>query len=85
MKLDAMKLGMATGVVFALIWGLCSLLVALMPVAMMQMSGHMIHMDLGGMAWTMTGVGFVLGLILWTVLPAILVWAVASVYNRLVG
>ncbi len=85
MKLDAMKLGMATGIVFALIWALCSLLVALMPTAMMRMSGHMIHADLGGMNWTMTGTGLILGLILWTVLPAVLVWAVASVYNRLVG
>ena len=85
MKLDAMKLGMATGIVFAVIWALCSLLVALLPGTMMQMSGHMIHADLGGMNWTMTGAGFIVGLILWTVLPSVLVWAVAGVYNRLVG
>lgn len=85
MKLDAMKLGLATGIVFAAIWVLCSLLVVLLPGTTMQMSGHMIHANLGGMSWTMTGVGFVVGLVLWTILPTLLVWAIAGVYNRLVG
>lgn len=51
---------------------------------MMQMSGHMLHADLGNMGWTMHWVGFLTGLILWTLLPALLVTAIAAIYNRFV-
>ena len=85
MKLDANKLALATGIVSAVIWIICSALVSVMPGGMMQMSGHMLHANLDTMQWTMTWTGFVIGLILWTVVSAVVVWAVAAVYNRLVA
>lgn len=85
MKLDALKLGYATGIVFAAIWVVCSILVIVVPGAMMQMSGHMIHAELSGVTWSMHWTGFFVGLVLWSLLSALLVWAVAEVYNRLVG
>jgi len=85
MKLDALKLGYATGIVFAAIWVVCSILVIVVPGAMMRMSGHMIHAELSGVTWSMHWTGFFVGLVLWSLLSALLVWAVAEVYNRLVG
>jgi hypothetical protein len=84
MKIDAIKLGAATAIIFAVIWVVCSVLVLFVPGAMMQMSGHMLHADLGNMGWTMHWVGFLTGLILWTLLPALLVTAIAAIYNRFV-
>jgi hypothetical protein len=83
MKIDAIKLGIATAIVFAIIWVICSALVVLMPGAMMQMSGHMLHADLSGLGWSMHWGGFFFGLILWSVIPGLLVWAIAAFYNRL--
>ena len=83
MKLNAEKLGVATALVFAVVWVICSVLVVLLPGSMMQMSGHMAHADFGDMGWSMHWTGFIVGLILWTVVPAAVVWAVAAVYNRL--
>lgn len=83
MKLDAQKFGLATGIVFAVVWLICSAFVVTMPGMMMQMSGHAMHADFSGAQWTMTGVGFVFGLVIWSVLGGLLAWAVAAVYNRL--
>ena len=85
MKLDAIKLAAATAIIFAIVWIICSLLVIVIPGGMMQMSGHMLHADLGNMGWSMHWAGFVVGLILWTLLPAVLVWAIAALYNRLLA
>ncbi|MBC8242326.1 MAG: hypothetical protein ISR50_16575 [Alphaproteobacteria bacterium] len=84
MKLDAVKLGVATAIVFAVIWVICSILVVLIPGPMMQMSGHMVHADLSNQGWSMHWTGFFTGLILWSAIAALLVWAIAQLYNRLV-
>lgn len=85
MKLDAMKFGYATAIVFAVVWLICSALVVTLPNMMMQMSGHALHADMGTAHWTMTWAGFVIGLIIWSVLGGVLAWAIAAVYNRLLG
>jgi len=83
MKLDAFKLGLATAIVFAIFWVICSLLVVTVPGAMMGMSGHMLHADLGAVNWTLHWTGFFIGLVAWSVLAGLTVWAVAAVYNAL--
>ncbi len=85
MKLDALKLSYATAIVFAIAWVICSLLVVTIPGAMMRMGGDMIHADLSAMGWSMHWTGLFVGLVLWTVLSALFVWAIASIYNRLVA
>ena len=85
MKLDALRLSYATGIVFAIAWVICSLLVVTIPGAMMQMGGHMIHADLSAMGWSMQWTGFFIGLALWTLLSALFVWAIATIYNRLIA
>lgn len=83
MKIDAVRLGVATGIVFGAAWALCSLLVFSMPFGMMRMSGMMVHADFGHMAWAMNWGGFVFGLVGWSILAGLLAWAIAALYNRL--
>lgn len=85
MKIDAIKFGLATAIVIAVVWVICSLLVFSMPAGMMQMGGHMAHADFGQMAWTLTWIGFIIGLVAWSILAGIIAWAIAAVYNALVG
>ena len=85
MKINALKLGVATAIVFAVVWVICSLLVVAIPGTMMQMSGHMLHADLSGLGWSMHWTGFFFGLVWWSLLPGLLVWAIAALYNRLSG
>ncbi len=85
MKIDAIKLGLATAIVFAVFWAICSLLVFSMPMGMMQMSGHMVHAELGHMSWTLTWGGFVFGLLAWSIVAGFTVRAIAALYNRLLG
>ena len=85
MKLDAVNFGIATGIVFAVAWVLCSLLILAIPGAMMQMGGGMIHADLSEIRWVTHWPGFIIGLVFWSLLSAFFAWAIATVYNRLVG
>jgi hypothetical protein len=85
MKIYAMKFGLATAVVFAVFWMVCGLLVASMPVGMMRMSGHMVHADLGQVSWHLGWGGFLYGLLAWSIISGVVAWAIAAVYNRLLG
>ncbi len=83
MKLDAIKLGIATAIVSAVLWTICSVLVAAAPAGMMSMSGSMMHSDMAGMRWTLSIPGFLIGLVVWSGISGVVVWAVAALYNRL--
>lgn len=83
MALNANKLFLATAVVFALLWIVCSALVALIPDIMLTMTGYMVHAELETFRWSLTGAGFVGGLVLWALVPGITVWLIAVAYNRL--
>lgn len=85
MKIDAMKLAIASTVVFAAAWVICSAFVISMPSAMMQMSGHMVHADFGRMGWQLSFAGFVYGLFAWSLGAGLITGATAALYNRLVG
>jgi len=85
MKIDSIKFGFAAAIVTAVIWVICSLLVLSMPSGMMRMSGHMMHSDMGQMSWMLTGGGFTIGLLAWSIIAGIIAWAIAAVYNRLLG
>jgi hypothetical protein len=83
MKHNASKLFIATAVVFALLWIICSALVAVIPGPMLTMTGYMVHSELETFRWSLTGTGFVGGLVLWSLIPGITVWLVATAYNRM--
>ncbi len=83
MDINANKLFLATAVVFAVLWIICSALIVVLPNMMLAASGSMIHAELETLGWSLTGGGFVLGLVLWSLLPGITVWLVVIAYNRL--
>ncbi|WP_237055671.1 DUF5676 family membrane protein [Microbulbifer sediminum] len=84
MKLDAAKFGLATAISFGIAWLLCALLVLLMPTMMMEMSGHMVHMDISAMGWQLTLGGVLLGLVAWSISAGLIAWLLAGIYNRLI-
>ena len=85
MKLDAIKLGLATAIIVGIAWIIGSLFGILAPGGMMQMSGHMVHSDFEGMRWSLQWTGFFVGLATWSLFSGLFAWAIAVIYNRLVG
>ena len=83
MTLNANKLFLATAAVFALLWIICSALVGLAPGMMLTATGYMVHAELETFRWSLTGAGFIGGLLLWSLVPGITVWLVAAAYNRM--
>lgn len=83
MTLNANRLFLATAVVFALLWIICCALVTACPGMMLGATGYMVHAELVDLTWSLTWVGFIGGLILWSLIPAITVWLVGAAYNRL--
>jgi len=82
MKLEAVKFGCAVGCAFAVVWVICSALVAFLPGGMLSMSGSMMHADLSeGMHWALTWPGFFFGLLAWFVTAAFTGWLIAVFYN----
>ena len=68
-----------------LLWVFCSVLVVVTPQAMMQMTGHMVHMNLPQVGWAMSWSGFLLGLLSWSTLSGIAGATLALFYNRLLA
>lgn len=85
MQLDPNRLALSFGGTTATLWTICSVFVALVPGQMMSMTGHMLHADASGFAWTMTGAGFLIGLICWTLWAAVAGWLIAWFYTLLGG
>ena len=83
--INSNKLIMASTLSAGLLWVICSVLVALLPQYMLQMTAHMIHVDLVGISWTLTWSGFFVGLLGWVILAGITAALLAVIYNRLVG
>lgn len=85
MTCDANKLFLATAAAFAVVWVICAAFVALMPGAMMTMSGHMVHADLEMTHWTLSWGGFFIGLIAWSLIAGAIAWLIGTIYNGLLG
>ena len=83
MSLDANRLAMSFGITSAILWIICSALVALTPGAMIGMTGHMFHASMEGISWTLTWAGFLIGLVAWVVWAAVTGWLIGWFYNRL--
>jgi hypothetical protein len=81
MLVNTKKMVIAWSIAAALMWAVCSALVALSPGSMTTMTGHMMHMDLGHTSLSMSLTGFVVGLIGWTVLAAGFAWLFGAIYN----
>lgn len=84
MTLQTTKFGVACALATAILWIICSLLVVLMPVAMMNLSGHMMHGDFSMWQWRMGMHGFFFGLIAWSLVAGVFGWLLTVIYNKLV-
>ena len=85
MKLQPTSLAMASGLAFAIIWVLCSALVAALPGIGDTAYRGMMHAgaDMPGMHVSVSG--FLAGLVGWTLSAAITGWVLAVAYNTMSG
>lgn len=83
MNIDTTRLALTLGGTTAVLWTLCSALVAIQPALMMSITAHMIHADMDGFGWTLTWTGFFVGLISWTLCAAATGWLIGWIYNTL--
>ncbi len=83
MKLNTQKFALACALTAAVLWLACSALVSLLPGLMLSMSGHMVHMQLENMGWHLTVVGFIGGLVAWSVVAGATGALLSAIYNRL--
>ena len=83
MKINSLKFGLASAVTVAVVWIICSLLVWLMPGAMMNMTTNLFHMEMGKSGFVISPIGVLWGLIGWSLLAGIFAWILATIYNLL--
>ena len=82
MKLNANKFALAAAISFAVLWVLCSLLVALLPNQSMHVSNAMLHSSVSWQ-WDMHWLGLLIGLVTWSLAAGVSAWLIATIYNRL--
>jgi hypothetical protein len=82
-RLNPIAFAAATAISIAIIWTLCSVFVAILPSAMMSMTGHMMHATLEAFSWRLTLAGYLVGLVAWSAWAAVTAWLIAWFYNRL--
>lgn len=85
MTLDTKRLALATAIVTAILWLLCSAAVSLAPAPTMAITGYMVHADLSEFSWAVSWGAVLVGLVAWTVSTAVAAWLLAWTYNRLAG
>lgn len=82
MQLIASKLAIASAITTAILWIICSAVVAIWPDPSMTLFGYMMHMDLSGIPIMLNWTGFIVGLIAWVIIAAVIAWLIAAFYNR---
>lgn len=83
MKIDPLKFGVAGAITAAIVWIICSLLIWIIPGAMMNMTTNLFHMEMGKSGFVLTPVGVIWGLVGWSLFTGIFAWLSATIYNQL--
>lgn len=83
MKINSLNFALASAITAAMVWLGCSFLVWMMPGAMMNTTGSMVHMDMNRIGWMLSPMGFVWGLMVWSIFAGVFAWLLATVYNLL--
>jgi hypothetical protein len=83
MKIEAARVGLAVGIGSAILWTLCSLLVAAAPEPSLAITRRLFHVVSGGPAWGVTWGGYLGGLFVWSVGSGFFAWLCAFIYNRM--
>ena len=83
MKINSLKLGLASAITAAVVWIICSMLIWMMPGAMMNMTTNLFHMEMGKSGFVLTPTGVIWGLIGWSLFAGIFAWILATIYSLL--
>ncbi|CAN5272380.1 hypothetical protein BH10ACI1_BH10ACI1_23450 [soil metagenome] len=83
MKINSLNLALSSAITTAVAWVICSFMVWMMPGSMMNTTGNMVHMDLSKSGWMLSPLGFIWGLIVWSIIAGIFGWLLATIYNLL--
>ncbi len=83
MKINTLNFALASAITTAILWTVCSLMVWMMPGAMMNTTGYMVHIDISKFGWMLSPSGFFWGLIVWSIFAGIFAWLLAAIYNAL--
>ena len=82
-KINALKFGLAGAITAAVVWIICSLLIWMMPGAMMNMTTNLFHMEMGKSGFVLSAVGVLWALVGWSLFGGIFAWLLATIYNLL--
>lgn len=85
MQIHKTRLAAATALCVAGVWILCSAAVFFSPEGLRYLSGAMFHLDLSNWVWDMRMDKFVVGLLAWSIFSWVVVWCIATIYQRLLG
>ena len=85
MRIDSRAFGLAAGSMAAVLFTLCAVAVAVAPSATTALASTLIHLDLSGMARTITLASFFSGLICWTLGSGLVFYGLGGLYNRYAG
>ena len=85
MRLDALSIGEASGIVAALLFILCGIAIGLAPNATTIVVSSMTHVDVTPVAWRITLGNLVGGVVCWGVGVGVVVGGTAAMYNRLLS
>ena len=82
MRLDSRAFGLAAGAMAAVLFTVCAFAVAVAPAWTTGLASALLHLDLSGMARTITWVSFFMGLACWAIVIGLTFAAVGGLYNR---
>ena len=82
MRIDPRALCLATGLSAAVLFVVCAAWVAVAPVAATQTFGFLLHVDLSGLARTLSWTSFLGGLVAWSAGVGLTFALAAWLYNR---
>jgi hypothetical protein len=82
-KLKASSLGLAVGIGSAILWVICSLVVAVAPGSAGSLTAQLFHVASGNAQVGVTWSGFLVGLCFWSIAAGIFAWLCAALYNRM--
>ena len=85
MRIDSRAFGLAAGTIAAILFTVCAVAVAIAPSWTTAVASSVIHLDLSGMARTITWGTFFGGLLFWTIGTGLVFAGGGGLYNRFSG
>jgi len=85
MNINPIKFALASAASFGIVWIACSLLVHLFPGMMLDLTSHMLHIDMHTHGWQISPQGALIGLIAWAALAGLVGWLFAFGYKLLIS